>query len=120
MPRNGGHINPPLFDDWEGNKEEYGEEAARMLVKFRLAHVKEMQRISIAEDVLTESQVRVTEHVEAYMDANAFEEAKDGLSRWKEDMPGEAAPYRAYEGVDATQVREFVDIFSQSLHAVSS
>lgn len=103
--RNGGHINPPLFDDWEGNKERYGERDAKLLVQFRLAHVGEMRSIAAAENILDASQVRVTEHLEVYLDEEKFQEARDKLARWQEEMPDEASSYVAYEGTEATQVR---------------
>ena len=95
--RNGGHINPPLFDDWKNNKELYGEEDAKRLVKFRLAHVQEMQAIAREEGIVAESQVRVTEHLEAYTDVEDFEEARDKFLAWQEAMPDESAPFEAHD-----------------------
>ena len=91
-----------------------------MLVKFRLAHVKEMQTVSAAEDIEKESQVRVTEHMEAYMDADAFKEVKEKLSKWKEEMPAEAAPYYAYEDEDIAKVCELTRICSLFPHIIDA
>ena len=34
ISRNGGHINPPLFDDWQYNKETFGEEDGECTFEF--------------------------------------------------------------------------------------
>jgi hypothetical protein len=103
--RNGGHINPPLWADWKERKERHGTENARLLVKFRLAHVQEMQAIASKEDILKESQVRVTEHLEVYMTQEGLDEAKEELKGWTADMPDIAKEYVAYSGEEARQVQ---------------
>ena len=105
ISRNGGHINPPLFDDWQYNKETFGEEEAKKLVRFRLAHVRDLQAVAQTEGILTESQVRVTEHIEAYTDPEDWHETKENLRVWKEEMPEEAAGFVAYDGAECSHVR---------------
>ena len=63
-----------------------------------------MQKIAAAEGIVDASQVRATEHVEVYMDAEAFGEAREKLEGWKKEMPEEAAPFVAYDGIDISQV----------------
>ncbi|KAI0344212.1 FAD dependent oxidoreductase [Trametopsis cervina] len=106
--RNGGHINPPLSQDWEETKKQYGEDGAKTLIRFRLAHIRELQAIASAEDILKQSQVRTTEHLEVYYTQDAFDEAVRDLNAWKADMPDEAEGFLAY-GVDAIQKFELSD-----------
>lgn len=109
--RNGGHINPPLYDDWQHNKKDYGEQEAKKLVKFRLAHAHEMQKVAKAEDILDISQVRLTEHIEVYMDPEAFQDAKDKLKGWKDEMPDEAGDFSAYDGIESSEVCQVTKLF---------
>lgn len=102
--RNGGHINPPLWQDWVDMKERHGEKDAEMLINFRLAHVKEMHAVASKEDILKESQVRETEHLEVHMSQETFNEACEGLKAWTVDMPGVANDYSTCAGADAQVV----------------
>ena len=105
--RNGGHINPPLWQDWIETKEEHGEEDAKLLINFRLAHVKEMLAVASKEDILKEAQVRETEHLEVHLDKETFDEACEGLKAWKADMPEVAGDYEAVAGAEAQVVSIF-------------
>ncbi|EKM59345.1 uncharacterized protein PHACADRAFT_249776 [Phanerochaete carnosa HHB-10118-sp] len=101
--RNGGHINPPLWNDWKNLKARYGEKDARKLNSFRLAHVRELQAIASREDILKESQVRVTEHLEVFFTQDDFTEEREALEEWKEDGPEVAQEYVAYAGTEAQE-----------------
>lgn len=56
------------------------------------------------EDILKESQIRTTEHVEAHFSTETFNDAQEGLRAWKADMPIEAQDFMTYEGAKAIQV----------------
>jgi hypothetical protein len=102
--RNGGHVNPPLFQDWSEAKKTYGIDQAKALVRFRLAHLREMQAVAAAEDIVKDSQIRDTEHLEVYYTEDALEEARRELKAWKADMPEESKDYVLYEGQEAVKV----------------
>ncbi|KAI1790486.1 FAD dependent oxidoreductase [Ganoderma leucocontextum] len=91
--RNGGHINPPLYQDYTELKEKYGEHAAKLLIAFRMSHITEMQRIASQENVQKESQVRETEHLDVYTCSTAFAEAKQNLVKWRAEMPLESSTF---------------------------
>ncbi|EKM60536.1 uncharacterized protein PHACADRAFT_246535 [Phanerochaete carnosa HHB-10118-sp] len=101
--RNGGHINPPLWNDWNYLKAQYGEKDARILNSFRLAHVRELQAIASQEDILKESQVRVTEHLEVFFTQDDFTEECEALEEWKGDVPEVAQEYIAYADTEAQE-----------------
>ena len=105
--RNGGHINPPLYHDYQELKDKHGERIAKMLIRFRLAHMQELMNVSVAEDILLESQCREVENFDVHMSKNSFAEAKRHLETWKTDMPEESSNYFAEEGQQAIQVRFF-------------
>ncbi|KAF9814801.1 hypothetical protein IEO21_04909 [Rhodonia placenta] len=99
--RNGGHANPPLYHDYSELKEKYGESTAKMMVKFRLSHLQEMKHIAESEDLLKESQVRDTVHVDVFTCPKTFAEAKETLMKWKADMPDESSTFGYCEREDA-------------------
>ena len=105
MTRNGGHITPGLYQDYIELREEYGEEMAKRLIHFRLAHFKELYSIVVSEDILEYSQCRKTETFDVHATSQTFEEAKRGLAAWKAAMPAESSSFRVSEGNDPSAVR---------------
>lgn len=102
--RNGGHLNPHLYHDYTELVEEYGEEMAKRLIHFRLAHYKEVYSTAVSEDILEHCQCRKTETCDVYTTSPMFEEAKQGLDAWKAAMPAEASSWKTSEGSDASSV----------------
>lgn len=90
MSRNGGHVNPELFLDYAKLKENHGKEMAMKVIRFRLAHLSEMKKVSIEEGILEETQLRVVEHCDVYYDQELFDSAKIALEDFRTDMPDEA------------------------------
>lgn len=103
--RNGGHVNPPLYHDYNDLKQKFGERAAKQMIKFRLAHLQEFMHIATSEDIVKESQCRETEHIDVFTCPVSFAEAKDNLVKWKSEMPVEASSFGYCEGRDAIEVR---------------
>ncbi|KAH9949474.1 FAD dependent oxidoreductase [Amylocystis lapponica] len=88
--RNGGHINAPLYHDYSQLKEKYGDVTAKKMIRFRLAHLREMRHVADTEDTLKVSQCRGTEHIDVFTCPDSFAEAKEQLLKWQEDMPEES------------------------------
>lgn len=105
--RNGGHINPPLYHDYTELKDEHGEEMAKRMIQFRLAHFKELYSIAVSEDILEYSQCRRTETFDVHTTSQTFDEAKEGLAAWKAAMPAEASSFQISERSDASSVSVF-------------
>ncbi|EGO19425.1 hypothetical protein SERLADRAFT_453397 [Serpula lacrymans var. lacrymans S7.9] len=101
--RNGGHINPPLYHDYTTLKGDYGEDTAKMIMRFRLSHLAEMKRAAAEEHLTEECQIREVETIDVFYDRTLFEEAKEKLNRYKTDMPVEASSYRSYEAAEGIQ-----------------
>lgn len=99
--RNGGHINPPLYHDYVELEKTYGEDAAKRMIKFRLAHRPEMQRVVEKEDIVKESQVRETEHIDVFRCRKTYAEAKENLRIWKAAMPEESSSFGFADAEDA-------------------
>lgn len=102
--RNGGHINPPLYHDYAELEKTYGEETAKRMIKFRLAHRQEMQRVVEKEEIVKESQIRETEHVDVFRCPKKYAEAKENLRTWKAAMPEESSPFGFADAEDAITV----------------
>ncbi|OJT12873.1 hypothetical protein TRAPUB_10570 [Trametes pubescens] len=101
--RNGGHINPPLYHDYNELEETYGAHAAKVMIAFRRAHLAEVQRISAAEGIQEQSQCRETEHLDVFTCPKAFAEAKKNLAKWRVAMPAESASFVCHEREEAIE-----------------
>ncbi|KAH9836686.1 FAD dependent oxidoreductase [Rhodofomes roseus] len=101
--RNGGHINPPLYHDYSELQENFGEDAAKRMIRFRLAHRGEMQRIAETEDIVKQSQVRETEHLDVYTCPETYAEAKENLRKWKSAMPDESSTFGCMDTKEAIE-----------------
>ncbi|KAL4071211.1 FAD dependent oxidoreductase-domain-containing protein [Scleroderma yunnanense] len=97
--RNGGHINPGLYDDYEDLRNRFGVRAARNMIHFRLAHLEILR--SVGELEAPDADCREVEAVDVYYDEETFSEAKRLLKVYKAEMPEEAEPYECTEGEEA-------------------
>lgn len=101
--RNGGHILETA-DEYAELADLLGEEAARKILRFRLAHLHEI--LSVAEEVgLTEAvQARKVQFLSAYFGDGPWKAALERFRRFKEGMPEESAEWAAYEGDSIPEV----------------
>ncbi|KAH0838765.1 hypothetical protein J3R83DRAFT_7140 [Lanmaoa asiatica] len=97
--RNGGHINPPLYHDYENLKRSLGKAAAQQVMRFRLAHLEVLPEVAEAE--ADDADCREVHSVDVFFDTRVFAEAKRKLSVYKTDMPQEASTFHIWEGEDA-------------------
>ncbi len=85
-------------------KRRLGGEQAKTLIKFRQLHVDEIQSVAASEDILDQCQGRDVESLDVYFDEEMFEEAKEQLRIWKNDMPEESKEFFYLSGKDAIEV----------------
>ncbi|KIJ60575.1 hypothetical protein HYDPIDRAFT_46094, partial [Hydnomerulius pinastri MD-312] len=97
--RNGGHINPPLYHDYEDLKQSIGTRAAQQIMRFRLAHLEVLAKVADAE--ADSADCREVQAVDVFFDGVVFAEAKRKLSVYKADLPQEAKAYEVWEGANA-------------------
>jgi hypothetical protein len=102
--RNGGHINPPLFDDYVQLKSEFGIESAKRIIRFRCAHLSALREAVEDIGALDHSQIRDVEKLDVFFDHDTFEGEIKALEAWRKDMPKEAAETRVVEGSEAAKV----------------
>jgi hypothetical protein len=110
LPRNGGHINPPLFHDYVRLKSEFGVESAKRIIHFRRAHHSALREAVEDAGALDHSLIRDIEKLDIYFDHDTFEEHVKALEVWRKDMPEESAGSRVVEGSDAAKVFLFAPL----------
>ncbi|KAG2134564.1 FAD dependent oxidoreductase-domain-containing protein [Suillus bovinus] len=101
--RNGGHIFPATYHDYEDLKKRVGENMAKKMIRFRKAHLDEILAIAAEEGVTEYAQCRAVEGVDVYFDKPTFEEAQRKLQVYQRDMGEYAGSYTCYEGLDAQE-----------------
>ena len=97
--RNGGHILETA-DDFGELVDQWGLDAARKLMRFRLAHLHELLAVAHQLGLAEETQARKLQFLTAYFDDETWSDARDRLARFKRGLPDEAAEWVAYEGDD--------------------
>ncbi|KAI0369882.1 FAD dependent oxidoreductase [Pilatotrama ljubarskyi] len=115
--RNGGHINPPLYHDYNELEEKYGVHVAKVMIAFRRAHLTELLRIATEEGILSESQCRETEHLDVFTCPKAFAASKENLAKWRAAMPAESSSFACYEREEAIRKYHLSD---QTLGCISN
>ncbi|KAJ7057123.1 FAD dependent oxidoreductase [Mycena amicta] len=99
--RNGGHITPNLFHDYQELKSAYKIDIAKEIIRFRLAHLDELLQISGEID---DTQCRKVETFDLYLDEASFQEAKESLEVYLRDMPEQKPKWRIVENVQELQL----------------
>ena len=102
--RNGGHILETA-DEYGEFVDLFGVDAARKLIRFRLAHLKEMLAVAEELDITTETQARKVQFLSVYFDQEPWKAALERMHRFEEGMPEEAAEWTSYEGDAIPTVR---------------
>lgn len=102
--RNGGHILETA-DEYAEFEDKFGTHEARRLIRFRLAHLREM--LAVAEELgLTEvAQARKVQFLSAYFGDENWKLAKERLQRFKKGMPEDSKEWIAYERGSIPEVR---------------
>lgn len=102
--RNGGHINEAGYEDYPHLKQHFGKDVAMKMVRFRMNHIEELQRVAREENVEVESQVRAVTTLNVVFDKIVWECLKDQLREFKEDFGDEAKDWRAVDEPDTLKV----------------
>ncbi|CDM26607.1 hypothetical protein CBS147339_6379 [Penicillium roqueforti] len=95
--RNGGHILETA-DEYSRFADVLGVDAARNLIRFRLAHLREMLTVAEELGITAETQARKVRFLSIYFRDKPWKTALERMHRFKEEMPEEAAEWTSYEG----------------------
>lgn len=103
--RNGGHILETA-DDYAELTDAFGAKDAEKIVRFRLAHLKEMLGVADELGIAEETQARKIQFLSVYFGEEPWKAALERLRRFKEGMPEEATEWTSFEGEDIPRVRQ--------------
>ena len=101
--RNGGHILETA-DEYSRFADVLGVDAARNLIRFRLAHLREMLTVAEELGITAETQARKVRFLSIYFRDKPWKTALERMHRFKEEMPEEAAEWTSYEGDNIPKV----------------
>jgi hypothetical protein len=101
--RNGGHIleTAEEFAELEAS---LGLEAAKKVVRFRMAHLQEILKTADEYGLTEEAQARKVQFLGVYFDERGWKGALSRLQRLKECLPDETIEWRAYEKIEIPKV----------------
>ncbi|BCS27817.1 NAD(P)/FAD-dependent oxidoreductase [Aspergillus puulaauensis] len=94
--RNGGHILETA-EEFAELEQVHGTDAARKILRFRLAHLREL--LSVAEEygLTAVAQARKVQFLSVYFEQKGWREARCRFQRLKEGLPEETGEWRVYE-----------------------
>lgn len=102
--RNGGHILETA-EEYGEFADVFGVDAARKLIRFRLAHLQEMLTVAEELGITTETQARKVQFLSVYFGDEPWKTALERMHRFKDGMPEESAEWTSYEGDAIPRVR---------------
>ncbi|KAK1147551.1 hypothetical protein N8T08_000893 [Aspergillus melleus] len=94
--RNGGHILETV-EEFIELEQSIGLEAAKKVVRFRLAHLDEMLAVAEEYGLVKEAQARKMQFLSVYFDYERWDEAVRCTKRFKECMPTESADWKIFD-----------------------
>jgi len=95
--RNGGHILETA-DEYAELADTFGVEDANKILRFRLAHLKEMLGVAKELGITEEVQARKVQFLSVYFGEEPWKAALERLRRFKEGMPDESVEWTSFEG----------------------
>ncbi|KAH8435265.1 NAD(P)/FAD-dependent oxidoreductase [Aspergillus melleus] len=94
--RNGGHILETV-EEFIELEQSFGLEAAKKVVRFRLAHLDEVLAVAEEYGLVEEAQARKVQFLSVYFDDERWDEAVRSIKRFKACMPTESADWKIFE-----------------------
>lgn len=102
--RNGGHILETA-DEYAELSDVFGEDAARKILRFRLAHLPEMLHVAGNLGLREEAQVRKVKFLSTYFGEEPWKAALGRFYRFKKYMPEESKDWVAIDDKSLLEVR---------------
>ncbi|KAF8913663.1 FAD dependent oxidoreductase [Mucidula mucida] len=107
--RNGGHITPPLYHDYQALEKAVGAETAKRIIRFRRAHLHALLRAAEEEGLLEYSQCRKVDTYDAFFELSVFESLKLKLEYFLKALPEENGLWEVLEGPEALSDLQLCD-----------
>ncbi|KAF5314263.1 hypothetical protein D9619_011808 [Psilocybe cf. subviscida] len=102
--RNGGHIAPNIYNEYSELKEAYGKSTAQDILRFRLAHISILLEVAKEEHLQEESQARLVEHIDAFLQPEKFARSQRELEEYLRDVSKDLR-----EGFESSSERTTID-----------
>lgn len=102
--RNGGHILETA-EEFAELEQEHGTDAARKILRFRLAHLREFLAVANEYGLTETAQARRVEFLSVYFEKKGWREARARFRRLREGLPEETQEWRVYERGEIPKVR---------------
>ena len=103
--RNGGHIAPNIYNEYYELKEAYGKSVAQDILRFRLAHISTLLEVAKEEQLHEESQARLVEHIDAFLQPEKFASSQRELEDYLREVPKDLR-----EGFESSSERTTIDV----------
>jgi glycine/D-amino acid oxidase-like deaminating enzyme len=112
--RNGGHIldTGEEFADLEAL---HGVDAAKTIMKFRLAHLGEMLRVAEEYGLTEHSQARKVQFLSVHFHEEGWRDTKHCIERLKECLPEETREWELLEGEDIPSVSNTITMLRRTV-----
>lgn len=102
--RNGGHILETA-EEFAELEQVHGIEAARKILRFRLAHLRELLAVAEKYDLTESAQARKVQFLSVYFEKKGWSDARARFQRLKQGLPEETQEWRLYERDEIPKVR---------------
>ncbi|KAH9476985.1 hypothetical protein JR316_0010901 [Psilocybe cubensis] len=87
--RNGGHASPIIYNEYFRLKKAHGATVALQILRFRLAHITALIEVAKAEGLSADSQARLVDNFDAFLQPEFFEKATDELKAFLKEVPSD-------------------------------
>ncbi|KAI5813513.1 FAD dependent oxidoreductase [Pyronema omphalodes] len=98
--RNGGHVKESAYNEWARLVERFGRIEADEVVRFRMAHLKNLLELAEKEGLTELAEARELETVDVYCEPEEWVKAQQRLREWLDAFPDEKGRWRTWEGAD--------------------
>ncbi|KAJ3874410.1 FAD dependent oxidoreductase [Lentinula edodes] len=112
--RNGGHITPAWYHQYPELVKTYGKETAHEIIKFQVSHVHKLLSVAEEDGLLEDSQCRLTDSFDAYVDRTRFEIARENYTEYRKEAELSSLHQvtRLYEDKEQLQALQLSSSFS--------
>lgn len=97
--RNGGHVCPPLYQDFDVMEKAFGKETTQEIMRFRRAHFPALKQVA-QEEGLTDATVREVTMRDVFLEKSLYEEMLQKLDRYLDALPEEKGAFETVCGPD--------------------
>lgn len=123
--RNGGHASPIIYNEYFRLKKAHGAAVALQILRFRLAHITALIEVTKAEGLSGDSQARLVDNFDAFLQPGFFKTATDELKAFIKEVPQDIGErFGVVEDRDAIEVssslfpsqcvRKYINLFLRS------